>query len=168
MTKQAIALIALGAASCVHEPTPIERATAVARVQCSDPGELQEETRVLRETTVVKTQPITFFAGLGSRTEGGQTLMGTKLFVRPPNGVSAEEMVRVLQCHSAKALLGQADVAAVADDPFYLPDAWVDIDAKGEQGFLVVRLSADRIPQNLAVLRHATAFADAHRPVPPP
>jgi hypothetical protein len=90
--------------------------------------------------------------------------MGTKLFVRAPDGVSADDLTRILRCHSARALLGQIDAAALPDDPYYLPDTWLDIDAKVEQGLLVVRLSASRIGQNLAVLHRATAFADAHHP----
>jgi hypothetical protein len=120
---------------------------------------------VLRETTVARVEPITFPAGLSTRTEGGRTLMGTKLFVQAPDGVSAEKMALILRCHSAKALVGQVDPLALAGDPFYLPDTWMDIDVKAEPGFLVVRLSADRIWQNLRVLHRAIAFADAHHPV---
>jgi hypothetical protein len=60
-------------------------------------------------------------------------------------------------------LLGQIDPSTLQDDPFYLPDTWIDIDVKAERGFLVVKLSADRVWQNLAVLRRATAYAYLHR-----
>jgi hypothetical protein len=172
MNKIAIALFVLGApcatSSCVQEPTPVQRATSVASLQCADPRDSQDEARVLQETTVLKAEPITFHAGMSTRSEGGFTVGGTKLFVRAPDGVSADEMTRILQCHVAKALLGQVDPASLANDPYYLPNTWVDVDARPEQGFMVVRLIADRVWQNLAVLHRATAFADAHRQVPSP
>jgi hypothetical protein len=166
MKKSAIALVALGAAwgaqACVYEATPVQRAGTVARLQCGDPLVSQDEMRVLRETTVVKAEPITFLAGASTRTEGGQTVSGAKLVVLAPDGVSDLEMTRILRCHSARALLGQIDPATLQDDPFYLPDTWIDIDVKAERGFLVVKLSADRVWQNLAILHRATAYAQLH------
>jgi hypothetical protein len=167
MNKFAIGLTALGAqvgvSACVHEPTPMERAARDAPVQCAAPNQAQDEARVLREAMVIKAEPITFPAGASTRTEGGQTVSGARLVMRAPDGVSAEDMASILRCHNMRALLGQVDPAAVPDDPFTLPGAWVDIDVKAEHGFLVVKVSADRIWQNLALLRQARAFAEAHR-----
>jgi hypothetical protein len=166
MTSSILALgglVLLPALGCVHEPTPVERAASLARRQCTDPSLSANEIQVLRDTKVVAAEPITFLAGASTRTEGGRTVSGAKLLVSTPPGVTAEQMDRLLRCHSARALLGQVDPALLADDPFYLPDTWVDIDVRGENGLLAVRLSADRIWQNLAVFHRATAFAETHR-----
>jgi hypothetical protein len=170
MKKFAIALavlrVACAASGCVHEPTPVERAAGEVRLRCAEPEISQDDLRILQETRVVQVEPATFLAGASTRTEGGRTVSGTKLVVKAPPGVSAEGMARILRCHSARALLGQVDATLFAYDPFFLPDTWVDIDVTTENGFFVVKLSADRVWQNLAVLRRATAFAETHRPAP--
>lgn len=150
--------------ACVNGPTPMERATRVARAQCLDPKVARDEARVLRETVVVRVQPVNFVSW-STRQQGGWALGATKLYAIPPERISADEMARVLQCHSAKALLNDVDPAAFADDPFYLPNTWVDTDVKVEEGLYVLTVSADKIWQNLALLRRATAFASAHREV---
>jgi hypothetical protein len=87
---------------------------------------------------------------------------GAKLLIRPPDGLSSERLAGILQCHSAKVQLGQVDVSRFADDPYRLPDAWVDNDVKPEGGNFAVTLSSDTVAKNLQVLERASAFADAH------
>jgi hypothetical protein len=152
------------ASACSHELTPVEHAVDVARMQCTDPRVSRDEARIVRETTVIAVEPITFVSW-STRQTGGRALGGTKLVVNAPDGVGALELARVLQCHTAKALLGKVDPAALAADPFYLADDWIDSQVTSEEGLLVVKLRADGIGRNLIVLRRATAFANAHRPV---
>lgn len=177
MKKSVIALIALGAAcssACMLFPqSPEARAASTERLQCSDPKVSQDELHVLQETVILKVEPLTFHAGANMGSEGGQRVSGAKLLVRAPDGVSIDEMTRVLQCHSAKVILGRPDPATVAGDPYILPDTWLDIDVKSENGLFAVRLSAEKVWQNLALLHRAIAFADAHPrstnpPAPPP
>jgi hypothetical protein len=158
------AFVALACGACEIEQTPEARAANVAQMQCTDPQASGDEARVLRDTQIVKVQPWTFRAGSDVRSDGIVRVQGVKLLVRPPEGVSLEEMTRVLQCHSAKALLGRADLPPLPGDPYVLPDAWVDIEVISEHGVVVVRESADRIWQNLALLKRATAFAEEHPP----
>jgi hypothetical protein len=167
MKKFVFGLAAFGvvsvASGCVSEsPTPAARAASMERLQCTDPRQSQEELRALQGTAVVRAEPTYFLLNSGAGSGAGR-ISGTKLLVRPPQGVSALDLNRALQCHSARMLLGQVDPAAFPDDPYFLPDAWVDIDVKPEDGLLAVRLTADKVPQNLALLHRATAFADAHR-----
>jgi len=169
MKKRVMVWVAVGAScaasACVNEWTPVERAAEVARVQCTDPRVSQNEARIVRETTVIAVEPITFVTW-STRAQGGRTVGGTKLVVNAPDGVTADTLARVLLCHTAKALLGEVEPAALAGDPFYLADGWIQSEVKSENGFLVVKLSADTVWQNLIVLRRATAFADAHRAAP--
>jgi len=85
-----------------------------------------------------------------------------KLTVRPPKGVSAEQLTRVLQCHSARALLGQLDGSAVRNDPYWLADTWVTIEVKPENGNFAVTVSADTLRDNLQVFSRAHSYADDH------
>jgi len=163
----ALATLVLGTPSaCVHEPTPGERAASSVRAQCGDPKASQDETRVLREMTVIKAEAITFPSGASTRSNSN-TMSGTRLLVRPPDGVSAWELALILRCHRAKGLLGESGFAALPADPFYVPDTWVAINVKVETGFLVVELSADPGWQNVDLLHRAIAFADTHRAASP-
>jgi hypothetical protein len=96
-----------------------------------------------------------------SNNSSEERVCGAKLIVRPPAGVSAEAMTRALQCHSARVVLGAA--AAVQDDPTLLPDGWVDIDVKPEEGNFAITLSADTVRENLQVLGRATRYAGEHQ-----
>jgi hypothetical protein len=62
-----------------------------------------------------------------------------------------------------QAPLGQVDASGFTDDPYWLPDAWPDIQVRPSNGNLEVVVSADNIPDGLHVLQRATAFADTHR-----
>jgi hypothetical protein len=77
-------------------------------------------------------------------------------------------MTRILQCHSARVALGRPEGVALPNDPFVLPEAWLDIDVKEEEGNFVATVSADTVADNLRVLQRAQAFAAAQRATPPP
>jgi hypothetical protein len=160
------AAVALACSSCEVEQTPEARAANVAQMQC-DARASSDEARVLRDTQIVKVEPWTFRAGSDVRSDGMMRVQGVKLFVRPPDGIPLDEMTRVLQCHSAKALLGRVDLPPLAGDPYRLPDTWVDIEVISDHGSVVVRESADRVTENLALYQRATAFAEEHRGPPP-
>jgi hypothetical protein len=161
------AALAIACGGCEVEQTAAARAANVAQIQCSDPRTSSDEARVLGDTRILKVVPWTFRAGSDVRSDGMVRVQGVKLVVRPPDGVTLDEMTRILQCHSAKALLGRVDLPPLPGDPYVLPDAWLDIDVVTEHGAVVVKESADRVWQNLALLKRATAFADEHRPPPP-
>jgi hypothetical protein len=77
-------------------------------------------------------------------------------------------MTRILQCHSARQLLGQTDVAELNKDPYCLPGAWIDIRVTPEDGNYAVKLEADTIDKSLRVYARAAAYADAHPLEPSP
>jgi hypothetical protein len=167
MTKPMVAVAgAMGAvcvlAACATGVPPSAQAAKVERIQCSDPTAQHDDVRLLRTTTVLKAEPI-YSHVISGRNNAEDRVSGAKLLVRPPEGVSAERMTRVLQCHSARVLLGQIDRAQFPDDPYVLPDAWVDIDVKPEAGNFAVTLQSDSISRNLQVLSQATAYAGTHR-----
>jgi hypothetical protein len=87
---------------------------------------------------------------------------GVKLLVRPPPGISAEQMTRILQCHGARALLGQVNRDAVRNDPYWLPDSWVNIKVTSENGNFAIKVSADTVRDNLKVFGLANHYADDH------
>lgn len=148
--------------ACVaNSPSSTTTAAKVARLQCDGSATSEGEVRLLSSTRVLRVDPI-YSHVLTSNNNAEERVNGAKLLIRPPNGVSAEQMTRILQCHSARVLLGQANGAAVASDPYWLADSWVNIDVKPENGNFAVTLSADTIHDNLEVLSRANHYGDDH------
>jgi hypothetical protein len=165
MTKPTYTLSAATAsllAACAATVPPSAKAAHVERIQCAGSTAAQDDLRLLQTTTVLKAEPI-YSRVITSKSNAEDRVSGAKLVIRPPEGVSAERMTRTLQCHSARALLGQIDGSQLPDDPYFLPDSWLDIDVTPEAGNFAVTLRADTVSKNLHVLAQASAFADSHR-----
>jgi hypothetical protein len=150
-----------GAMACAPmSVSPTAKAAQVAHRQC-DPSASRDEVRVINATTVLDAEPV-YSHVLSGNNNSENRLNGAKLIVRPPDGVSAEEMTRILQCHSAQALLGQVDRAELASDPYWLPDTWLNISVTPENGNYAIRMEADTIRDNQQVLSRVNAFAQTH------
>lgn len=155
--------VACAASACAGKMQPAAKAASVQQT-CVASG---DDVRLLQSTTVLGARPL-YSHVITGKNDSEERVTGAQLVVRPPDGVSADRLARVLTCHSAQALLGQVDTARLADDPYWLPDAWLDIDVKSEAGNLVVVLRADNVPDGLKVLHRATAFTESqHKAVGP-
>lgn len=158
----AVAGIASLCACSESVPFPV-RAARVEQRECAG-TEAQDDLRALEAMTVVSAQS----KCQENYCSGGKQVFGVKLVLRQPAGVSAEQLARTLRCHNASVFLGRVDASQLPDDPYWLPDSWVDIDVRAEAGMLVVTLVGDTVEQNIRLLRRATAFAAAHGPRPGP
>jgi hypothetical protein len=146
---------------CASTPAPTVRAAFVEQRQCDASTSPQEAARILGMTKVISSEPIysnvpTAYDDIEKRANGA------KLGIRSPDGISAERMTRILQCDSARQLLGRTDRAELANDPYWLPDAWVDIRVTPEDGNYAVMLEGDSIAKSLQIYARAVAYADAH------
>jgi hypothetical protein len=149
------------ATACASNPPPAAKAAAVERVQCDSQDTVQNGAELIRSTKVLHVEPI-YSLVQSSNNNSEERVAGAKLLIRPPAGVTAEQMTRSLQCHSARVLLGQVDSANVPNDPYWLPDAWVNIQVKAEDGNFAVTVSADSVRENLQVFGRANHYADQH------
>jgi hypothetical protein len=154
-------------AACAGKVPPAAKAASVERMQCERGAAAGEDMKLLQSTRVLSARPL-YSHVITGKNDTEDRVTGAQLLVRPPDDVSAERLTRILQCHSAQILLGQVDSARFADDPYWLPDAWLDIEVKPESGNFAVVLRADSVPDGLKVLHRATAFAESHRPAPQP
>jgi hypothetical protein len=165
MSKAHLGFVAIGlafiATACTEGIVPARKAAAVEQMQCSHSAAAGDDVRILQHTSVLSAGPL--YSHVVCKDGSEDRIVGARLVVRAPEGVSPERLTRVLQCHSAQVLLGQVDSSRFADDPYWLPDAWLDIQVKPENGNLEVVVRADNIPDGLHVLQRATAFADTHR-----
>jgi hypothetical protein len=162
--KLVLGLAALGvlaiAPACTSAPPPAARAAGVERLnQCAG---TESGVAFLRSTRVLRIDPI--YSHVASSKDGSENrVSGAKLLVQPPNGVSADQMDRILECHSAAVLLGQVSGLAVPNDPYWLPNSWVNIDVKPEGANFAVTLTADSLRDNLQVWGRASHYADEHQ-----
>jgi hypothetical protein len=167
----ALAIVAvLGLCSC-GAVAPATRATEVERLQCDGTSSAETDARLIEGMTVLSVEPL--YSYVHTATTGtDKRVAGVKLLIRPPESIGADRVLRVLQCHDARAVLGRVDASKFPDDPYWLNGSWLDIDLVPESGNLSITVQADDIHKNLQVLSRAKAFAAAHArfqtPVPPP
>ena len=166
MSKALLALLAAGgvavaASGCATSVSPTARATSVAHLECDGAASDAADVHVLQSTSVLSAGPL-YAHVITGKNDAEERVTGARLLVRAPEGVSAERLQRILQCHSAQVLLGQVDPSRFADEPYWLPDAWVDIHVQPDDGGMAVTVSAQSIPEGLKVLHRATAFAETH------
>ncbi len=89
-------------------------------------------------------------------------LVGAELHLRPIDGVSDASLARALTCHAAHETLA-AQTADPPNDPYWMPDSWVDIAVHSDAMGYVVDLTTDDFPRAHSILSRAVAFASARR-----
>ena len=147
------------ASACASAPPPTTTAAGVERLQCDASATAQDG--LVRSTRVLSVEPL-YSHIMTSRNNSEERVQGAKLLVRPPKDVSAEELTRILQCHSARVLLGRVNPDTVPNDPYWLPDTWVNIEVKPENGNFAITVSANSVDESLAVFSRANHYADDH------
>lgn len=147
------------ASACASAPPPTTQAAGVERLQCDASSTAQDG--LVRSTRVLSVEPI-YSHVMTSRNNSEERVQGAKLLVRPPKDVNAEELTRILQCHGARVLLGRVNPDTVPNDPYWLPDTWVNIDVKPENGNFAITVSAKSVDDNLAVFGRANHYAGDH------
>jgi hypothetical protein len=83
-------------------------------------------------------------------------VIGAKLHIRPIEGVTPSTLGTVLVCHETQQLLRGP---TLADDPYSLPDYWVDIHVEPEGPGYVVTTEGPNVTVGLELLARARAFA---------
>jgi|HubBroStandDraft_6_1064221.scaffolds.fasta_scaffold375014_2 hypothetical protein len=136
------------------------RAAMMESAECRGASPAQQELGEVERMTVLAARPACHL----NYCSGVFQVMGVKLVVRPPEGLSLEQFAQTLRCHNLRVLDGEVDASRIPDDPYGLSDSWLDIDVKAEGGNFVVTLNGDRVSDNLRILQRATAFAAAHGP----
>jgi hypothetical protein len=161
--RQAIS-IAFGSTlvlACETDVPPATTAASVEQLQCDSRVTSPEMTQLLQANAVLYVKPI-YRHILVNPNNAEDRVGGAKLVLRPPTGVSAEELTRILQCHSARVLLGKVNPADIPDDPYWLADRWLDIQVTAENGNFAVTVVADSVHDNIEVLDRATRYANDH------
>ena len=146
---------------CATEPPPAVRAAATERLQCDGDATSVAATALLRSNDVLEIRPL-YSHVLVLPNNAEERVTGAKLLVRPPPGMTAEQMTRVLQCHSARMVQQEVNGAEVANDPFWLSDRWVQILVTPESGNFAVTVMADTVHDNIEIFGRASRYASDH------
>jgi hypothetical protein len=157
-----IALLASAWQLSCASVTPETKAVEVERLQCEPTSSEEVDLRLLAGLNVLSVQPI--YSYVHTATTGtDKVVVGAKLLVRPPETLDSQRVLRILQCHSARAVLGKLDPSKFPGDPFWLAGSWLEVDLAPEAGNLAVTVQAQGVHENLEVLAHARTFATTHR-----
>lgn len=102
-----------------------------------------------------RAEPLVSYVHSG-RSDHEARLRGAELRVRARPGMTSEGLERKIACHRVRTVLG--DEQARLDDPFFLPDGWVDSSVRSEAGTFVVTLTPKNLDRAKEVLGRAEAF----------
>jgi hypothetical protein len=146
---------ALGLASCASAPVP--RALEVEKLQCE--ATTLDAAPIVEHLVVLSVRPL--YVRVHSSDPGEVRIRGATLLLRPSEGVDPNRLLRTVQCHAARALLGR-EGPVEPEDPFVLADNFLEIDLQPESGNYLVSIRADSVAAGVRVLARAEAFARNH------
>jgi hypothetical protein len=132
--------------------TAADREAAVERTVCT--GAVDDAVAPLLRGESVQDVQALYRPGAGS---GRSEVRGATIAVRARLGTTAESLGRALQCHSAKAMLG--DVGTAGYDPFFLPASFVTIDVHAAGYGYDVDVVGATSDDGYQILTRANAFA---------
>jgi hypothetical protein len=161
----AVVLLGVASAGCGGAPTPAvqtaaDHANYVESTRCVgvEPG--QSVDTVLSGQAVIAVRPL-YAATVPSKSDAQDQLHGAIVTVTAQPGMTAEWLDRVLECHSADETLGRT---ADRRDPFYLPDAVVDITVKSAKDGFAIDVSTFSPGDGQRILDRANAWAPSRAP----
>ena len=154
------AVAALGS-SCafLHGATPIEHAHDVLPKCDHVTSELTAY--VLSKESIQSVEPAFSYRITGN--DHVMLLRGALIHLRPAPGATQELVQLALECHQARAALGEI---APPNDPYVLPGKWADIDVSSDGAMFEILVSADSFDDRKALLDRARTYrtAPAARP----
>jgi hypothetical protein len=153
-----LAFAMLLAGCAIFSPIPDMR-TAKDHAREVEPrckGFADDKAPVLSATVIDKVEPAYSYVKSGPNDPEAR-LRGARLHVRPLPGLTSEILARTLECHEVRVTLGATP--ALANDPYVLPDRWLDIDVDSEGDGFVAQVRIDAFDDAKEVLARARAFA---------
>lgn len=152
----AMALQACGGQLAQPAKSPLDRAAFMEQTRCGPDDEEATIAPVIGRSAVVSVEPL--YSNASSGKSGSQAMLrGATVVVSALPGVTPEWLDRALECHGAKAMLGH--VQSPPNDPFWLPDASIDIDVRPAKDGFDIALSAFSADDARQILARANAFA---------
>src|SRR5580692_364851 len=105
-TLAIVAAVVSGAVSSCAGVTPATRAAQVERLQCESSQYAADDAALMQATAVLTVVPM--YSQVHRATTGTESrVSGVRLLIRPPEPFGADRTLRILQCHSARGVLGR-------------------------------------------------------------
>jgi hypothetical protein len=136
--------------------TPADRARGI-EPKCRDFGE-SAVAPMLAPGAIDAVEPAYSYVSSGPSDREAR-LRGARIHIKPLAGFSKETIARGVECHEARVVLGQASPSV--DDPYVMPDHWLDIDVESEGDGFAVLVRTDEMDTARQVLARAQRFASA-------
>ena len=151
-----VMLVGLPAMACLpSSASPQAKAAEFEKLHCMN-ATPERTSQAFKDSHVLQVEPL-----LARVHANDVHTIGASLRMAPPKGVTAEQLNEILQCHSASMLLERNNEQGTANDPYFLPGAWLEISVKSEIGTVSVNVAADNVHDGLLVLQRAKDFARA-------
>jgi hypothetical protein len=133
----------------------IARAESLPPAQCADAMPAERTTRLLARPEVLEVEPA---VDVQRRTKGvpSSRVTGANLRFAAPPGVSSAWLQREIECHQAEVALGLA--SAADNDPYVLPNDWLEIQVHEKGSSFVVATRAGTREAAAAALDRAKRF----------
>jgi hypothetical protein len=159
------ALIAIVASACGSDTnaqvkSATDHASYIESTRCAGVQGGPDVNAVLSGQAVTGVRPL-YGAKDPSKSDVQDTLQGATVTVAAQPGMTAEWLDRVLECHSAAETLGQT---AGYRDPFYLPDAVVEIMVQPARDGFAINVSTASQSNAQRILDRATAWVSQRPP----
>jgi hypothetical protein len=151
-----VAVTACGQAKTFFVPaskTPDERAREISE-KCA--GVTDEAIATLLHPPGIDSVEPAYAYVLGGPNGREARLRGAKIHVKPAAGLTREIVARDLECRESNIILGRA--LPLENDPYVLPQRWVDIDVESEKAGFAVLVQTNDIDDAKAVLARARLF----------
>jgi len=112
--------------------------------------------RVMAPASIGAVEPSYSYV-LGGPNGRSARLRGAKIHLAANAAATKEVLARTLRCHEARVLLGKAE--SRDNDPYTLPDQWLDIDVDVTDDGWVVQVGADETEDARVVLDRARQYS---------
>jgi hypothetical protein len=141
-----------------HRPDRISEAREKESAVCPRGGAPDYPSGLFERGSVTQVEPI--YSSVRTGRSGNESrLQGARLKLRPIAGMTTTSLEALLICHQARRVLGRGGEVELQDDPYWLPNSWLDIGVDSEAGNFVVSLRARNITEANELLSRAEAFA---------
>jgi len=147
------ALLALG---CAHSTDERRREAARGDLALCNADVLAAEQAIVNPAAVESVEPCYSRVGQGRGSEA--RLCGATVTLRVSPSFTREWLERVLLCHRARRVTEAVPAGAIPNDPFWLPDGWVDFAIDVERGRVHAHLYGDDVAQANQIFARAKAF----------
>lgn len=153
----ALALGAFFLAQCTifySRPMTPEQSAAAESEHCRGFAASTALADMVRADSIERTEAL-YATVRSGRGDHATRLMGALITLKPLPGVTAEWLQRALLCRQVT----QVSTHATGDDPYWLPDAWLDVSVKSNGDAFSVLLKHEDLFRAQAVLARARAYA---------